>query len=99
MRIRCVLGLSLASCLAASGLGAQQSQSDTEAKRGDTVVAIVLFTGCARNRRGKCKVQVEYRVLEPSDGWLPVRSRPERAARRVTIEWIATATPDNRRVP
>ena len=41
----------------------------SEARRGDTVVAVVLFIGCAQDKSGNCDTEVDYRVLKP-DGSL-----------------------------
>ncbi len=40
----------------------------SDARRGDTVVAVVLFIGCAPAKTGNCDAEVDYRVLNPSGG-------------------------------
>jgi len=40
----------------------------SDARRGDTVVAVVLFIGCAPAKSGSCDTEVDYRVLNPSGG-------------------------------
>ncbi|MFQ5671369.1 MAG: hypothetical protein ACE5HD_12790 [Acidobacteriota bacterium] len=43
-------------------------ESLAEAKRGDTIVAVVLFRGCAPNTEGDCDAEVGYRILKPDGG-------------------------------
>jgi len=40
----------------------------SEAKRGDTVVAVILFIGCAQDKVGTCDAEVDYRVRKPDGG-------------------------------
>ena len=39
------------------------------ARRGETVMAIIIFTGCASNPKGNCVSEVDFKVLNP-DGSL-----------------------------
>jgi len=41
----------------------------SEAKRGDTVMAIILFSGCGADKTGNCNSQVDFKVYNP-DGSL-----------------------------
>lgn len=36
-----------------------------EARRGDVVVAIVLFSGCGADKYGNCNSKVDYKVINP----------------------------------
>lgn len=42
-----------------------QMATVSEARRGDVVMAIVLFSGCAPNKEGNCSSQVGFKVINP----------------------------------
>ena len=57
----------------------------TEAKRGDIVMAIILFSGCSGDKTGNCNSQVDFKVYNPDGSLYAEHSNGELWSNKPTI--------------